>query len=160
MGLLQEQADPEAVLFAAITLRGKVGSPIRGRFSRLTSPDYLRPPNTGPSRRARRPPKPDPSTAPAVCERTQAYPSTAMRLPGNPGHPNEGLERCPLFGRRGPQRRRGQPRRHPRLFASATRRGHRRSQNHLVCMWNTESSAEAPSESTWSRAIGVSRSIV
>lgn len=141
LGILQEQAEPEATLFAAITLRGKVRGLSEWRillaWKNLTDAsstvDYLRSVHASPPRRARASPKPDPSPTPALRRRPQANPCPALRLPCHPGHPDEGLERRASVRRLVSQQQPREPRGYTRLPAGPARGGDRRSQNHPFC---------------------------
>jgi hypothetical protein len=110
----------------------------------LTVSDYLRPDDPGVVERATWSARSDLTASQALCCWTKADSSTALCLPGHPGDPDEGMERRPALSCTGPQWQSSKSRLHPGLPASASRRGHRGSQDHPVCTWSEILPSAAP----------------
>lgn len=100
--MLQSQAEPDAKLFAATTLKGKVClllllPCVQEGPSQLTERirvDYLRPVDTGTRHRTSCAPVTDIGSLEAICSRAQANKSSALCLFGASSYTDEGLERC------------------------------------------------------------------
>lgn len=108
--------------------------PLGSRSGRLTSASVdVRPLDANFPGRASRASDPDPLAFEALRRRPETNQSPALRMPGHPGHTDEGVGRRASV--RGPvaRRQRREPCLHPRLPSSAPRRGDRGSENHLIC---------------------------
>jgi hypothetical protein len=88
IGILQSQADPEAKLFAATTLRGKVRAYWTSQNSLSNLLDYLRcQPN--PSHGPPIPPRSAPRAFESFCNWPATHQNPIMCLSGNPSDPDD-----------------------------------------------------------------------
>jgi hypothetical protein len=148
IGILQSSAEAEAKLFAALTLRGKVGCPLDttcSDYSRQKILDYLRFGDPGARKRTTCSEEPAPSSAETICARSKADPSPAVRVFGDIGYTDEGVEGCSCYGGLIPQRRRRKPRLHPGFPPGSAGRSDRGPQNHLDCTWSAKESTRSVS---------------
>lgn len=93
IGILQSAAEPDAKLFAATTLRGKVGSLNFCSNSQADKLDHLRC-STNTSRCTTSSTKSTSGAAKDLCDRATTDTSSALRLLGYSGYTNDGVEKC------------------------------------------------------------------
>lgn len=127
IGILQSDAIAEAKVFAATTLKGKVGFIICCIVR--TDPDIidnLRRVTTTP-RCACRPSNTVIGILKAICARAPTDPHTALRMLGHPFDTNDRVEECRPNGGRDAWNRRGKPCMHAGIPQSPAGRSYRRT---------------------------------